>query len=347
MKFDVVCHLIQIFLIKGKKSGSSIENAREIFSNVSNRVASRKNSPTPAISKRTTYQYYTNYEKPKPSTVSKYTPAWESYVAANLHLYVVPLAIFLRRSQEFDFSAQGFQGSIGYIQRVLRVFSPQLVKTLEKLMNHTNYLSENEPSINKRLYEIVQRHEQNLGDFCPPRPNVIIGGLDTTAWSLEMLQQDMHALLEEIVLQHRKTVSDQDFLERFFSNIQGLLMKEGVQAEEQLIKNVVKMAKNIVNFPRHYEVFPNNGNEHDRRDGRNSEVARYNDASIFSPDRDQSGFITSKGRYQILEGSKICNAMDVGFIGDPMCKFVQSNWIENSAVPHCLIGIIFVIALLI
>lgn len=313
--------------VVGKKPGSSIENAKELFHNVSDRVKSSRassSSSSSSKSKRKSYKYSTTYEKPKPTSASKYTPAWESYVAANLHLYIVPLAIFLRRSREFDFSAEGFNWSMTYVQKVLRVFSPQLVKTLEKLMNHHNYVSDNESSNNKRLYGIVQSHEKNLGEYCPPRPNIMIGGLESTVWSLEMLQQDMHALLEEMVLQHRKTVSEQDFVEQFVAKIQGLLFKEGVQAEEQTIQKVVQKAKIIVKFPRHYEVFPN-GNGQDIGDSRKNAMAQYNDSSIFSPEREQNGFITTKGRYQILEGSKICNAMDVAFIGDPMCKYLYCS----------------------
>ena len=302
----------------GKKTSSSIDNARELFHNVSDRVTSSKSGPN---SKRKSHQYYTTYEKPKPNKPSKYAPAWESYVAANLHLYIVPLAIFLRRSREFDFSVEGFPSSITCVQRVLRVFSPKLVNTLEKLMNHHNYVSENESSTNKRLYSMVQRHEHNLGDFCPPRATAMNTGLDdTTVWSLEMLQKDMHALLEEIVLQHRKTVNEQDFFEQFFARIQRWILKEGVQAEEQTILNIIQKAKIIVKFPRNYEVFPN-GNDVASCARGNALAPQSMDSSIFAPEREESGFISTKGRYQILEGSKICNAMDVTFIGDPMCKF--------------------------
>ena len=74
---------------------------------------------------------------PRFDAASKYTPEkWEPYVAANLHLYTVTLSIFLKRAKEFDFSTVHFDKSLGYIQRVLRVFSPALVKKIHKVFSN-------------------------------------------------------------------------------------------------------------------------------------------------------------------------------------------------------------------
>ena len=294
-----------MFLTGRKSKASSIENAKDLLTNVKGRVI-RNNS-----SDRKTQQYYTTLERPKVTTVSKYTFAWETYIAANLHLYIIPLSIFLRRAREFDFSKEGFKNAIGYVRKVLRVFSPDVVKTLEKLLSHRISPGNQSSETSKEMYAIFQSHENILGKFRPPRKD---------DWSLEMLQEDMHALLEEISLQHRKTISEQDVIDRLGSTIQGLFFNEGLHAEERMIQTLVQNAKIIVNFPDEYEVFPNGKGQGD--------VSSWNAASqqsdsTNSPEREQSGQITDTGRSQLLEGSKIFNPMDVAFIGDPMYARVK------------------------
>lgn len=44
---------------------------------------------------------------PKSSSPSTYNSNWEAYVCANVHFYTVPLAIFLKRARELDFTNQG------------------------------------------------------------------------------------------------------------------------------------------------------------------------------------------------------------------------------------------------
>ncbi len=312
----------------GKKSrASSIENAKDLFTNVSDRVHLTTATTTSSTNKRNTQQqYYTTLEKPKATSNSKYTLAWESYIAANLHLYIVPLAIFLRRSREFDFSKDVFQSSMFHVQRVLRVFSPNVVATIEKLLKNDVVAGEGSSSTdnNDPLFSIVQRHEQMLGKFCPPRPKVNKDS-DKRASSLNMLQQDMHALLEEIALQHRKTIGEQDFFDRLGSRIQGMLFNEGLQAEERMIHNLVQKAKVIVKFPSNYEIFPNGKGSGD--------VSSWNTTSqnsdiMFALEREKNGCISDKGRAQLLEGSRICSPMDVAFVGDPMYARVKEYEVE-------------------
>ncbi len=227
---------------------------------------------------------------------------------------MTPLAIFLRRAREFDFSKEGFQNAIIYVQRVLRIFSPNVVKSLEKLLNH-------EHSPENPMISIIQHHENILGKYCPPRP-VNSSNSSRKVWSLAMMQQDMQSLLEEIVLQHRKTVGEQDFFERLGSRLEGFIFSEGSLAEERLIYSLVRQAKVIVRFPRNYEVFPNGQQEQD--DACLGRATAQSSDSVYSPERELTGYITEKGRTQLLEGSKICNAMDVAFIGDPMYARVKN-----------------------
>ena len=293
--------------------------AKELFHNVSDRVTG---TGSPASTRQRTQMYAVN-SVPKPNESSKYSPAWESYVAANLHFYLVPLAIFLRRARELDFAGNDFQKSMGHLQRVTRVFSPQLVNTIDALLDNQK--------ATEKLREVVEQHEENLGEFCPIRSK---DGENAKMWNLDMLQEGMHNLLEEIVVQHRKTVGEQDFFERlgarferFFARFEG----EGSRAEELAIPKLIQRAAVIVKFPKDYEVVPSTK----RKDGLlrglsnltgNGDISASE--SNFSPEREHTGFITEKGREQILHGTRMCNAMDINFLGDPMFARPKSHEIK-------------------
>ena len=79
-------------------------------------------------------EYYPAYVKPKPTSTSTYSSHWEAYVVSNLNLYTVPLAIFLKRARELDFSSTNeYPRSLALVQRVLRVFSKQVVTVLNSV----------------------------------------------------------------------------------------------------------------------------------------------------------------------------------------------------------------------
>jgi hypothetical protein len=246
---------------------------------------------------------------PKSNQPSKYTSAWESYVAANLHFYLVPFAIFLRRARELEFSRSDFHKSMNQLQRVLRVYSPQLVHTINSLLDNQRE--------NEQLKKIVESHEANLGDYCPARPTENSVG---KVWKLDMLREEMHNLLEEIVLQHRKMIGEQGFFERIFTRIEGLF-GEGYKADENVILKAIESANLIVRFPQNYEVIPS-GKRKDSifsRGFSNLTVSdNAQDFSSYSPDRESTGFLSNKGRRQLLKGARLCSASNVNFIGDPM-----------------------------
>jgi len=102
-------------------SSTSTKAAKEFVHNVSEYVHS-KSSPSSSTDRTQRQPSKASWKPPNTSTApSKYTTQWEPYVAANLHFYTVPLAIFLRRARELDFENR-FHASITYIQRVLRVY---------------------------------------------------------------------------------------------------------------------------------------------------------------------------------------------------------------------------------
>ena len=67
---------------------------------------------------------------PRANQTSKYVESeWEFYIAANVYMYAIPFAIFLRRARELDFSPKIYErsGAMDIVQRVFRVFTPAVV----------------------------------------------------------------------------------------------------------------------------------------------------------------------------------------------------------------------------
>lgn len=304
--------IIILFLIlkfTGKKGSSSTTDfLHSVSDRVSGSVSGKQKRPSMQS------QFYSLNKEQKPTSQSKFTSAWIPYVAANLHFYTVPLAIFLRRARELDFSKLEFQKSIVHLQRVFRVFSsPPLLEALENLLND---------EANDYLLSLVNQHEKILASFCPPRPNPRENR--SSVWSLKMLQKDMHNVLEEIVIQHRKTLDERDIFEKIEA-VLGNIFVAGTKAEEGVIRKVIDNAKMMVEFPSDYEVLSQSG----RLDTLDSGLSgKKNDgdgsSARFGPDRGDIGFITERGRMQLVEGSKFCSPLDVISLGDPMYSRVKS-----------------------
>ena len=295
------------YLHTGKKTAGATMQAKQYLEKVTHISSPTRNSN----SSRRKVQEFAVYTTPKPNQNSKFTVTWKPYVAANLHLYIVPLAIFLRRARELEFTKGDFQRSIDYVQRVVRVFSPKLVEVLDDLLNRQT------EGCGFQL--IVERHEAVLGTFSPVRS---MNG--EKKWNLKMLQEEMHNLLEEITIQHQKAMLEQDIIEKFFARIESFFR---TNAEEVVISKLVQKAKLIVKFSDDYEVVPSTK----RRTGL-FRTSHHNDASDtgnnISPERESSGFVTEKGRDQILHGYRMCNAIDVNFLGDPMYARPKSHEIK-------------------
>lgn len=229
---------------------------------------------------------------PKPTSKSKYTQKWEPYIAANLYLYLVPLAIFIRRSRELDFSPKEFKQSLAMVQRVLRVYSPEVVRTINSLLSDKTH----------PLSSTVAKHEKLLGQYAPA------GTL-----SLESCRDDMHNLLEEIYTTHMKSMRDLDFLDRL-----GAYLGVGdVTAKEEFeLKGLVEKASVIVNFPSGYKVIPADSNA----------TASKNETEKDDrvPERESTGFLTERGVEELVHGNVRCTPLDVLPVGDPMYSRVKS-----------------------
>lgn len=236
---------------------------------------------------------------PKANQRSKYKPYWESYIASNLHFYTVPLAIFLRRSRELDFSPNLYQKSLNIVKRVLRVYTPEVVSVINRLLKERNGLG----APTSKFAAMVKNHEKNLGPFAPP-PNPL---------SLASCQDDMKNLLEEISLQHTKKIESLDFLSRTFASLLGSGAYLGEEKELHVLLNQAKM---VVGFPKDYEVVPKS-----KKSGSSNAYDLGSDAL----DRTAEGSFSNAGRSKVVNGVVKCNPEDIAFMGDRMNAKVQSH----------------------
>jgi hypothetical protein len=236
---------------------------------------------------------------PKPNQKSNYTSVWEPYVAANLHIYTIPLAIFLRRARELDFSRRDYQNSVKVVKRIFRVFTPEVVNLLSRLL-----ASRQTPDI---YSQVISRHEQNLGMYAPSSQWVL---------TLDSCKSDMHNLLEEMYNQHMKKVNEMDIIDRAISRVEGLFGQGAIQGEEKELLNIVNRAKIIVGFPNDYEVVPSTGSRTDSK-GIKQQVSGL--------DRAPDGSLSDTGLRRMLAGAEKCNQLETLGRIDKMTARPQSH----------------------
>lgn len=245
---------------------------------------SRTHAGSTTPSSRVTY--------PKATQRSTYKDCWEPYIASNLHLYTVPLALFLRRSRELDFSPREDQRSLNTVQRVFRVFSPQVVAFINKLL---------QKEAGSKWSSVVARHESNLGVFVPPK----------CERGLASCQDDMQNLLEEMYLQHMKKVDSMDIVDRSIAFIESFFGGGAYAGEEKELRLVISKAKTIVTFPNDFDVIPSKSRLASDSQDRSLDSDR-------TADRVSTGFFSDSGLEKISTGATKCNPLEIGYFGDRM-----------------------------
>ena len=220
---------------------------------------------------------------------SRYTPEWEPYIAANVHLYAVPLAIFLRRARELDFSnANKLQESMKVVERVFRVFTPQVVDAVSRHLKGSS-----------QLRHLVQRHEQILGLHAPPPGRR----------SLSSCQSDMKALLEEIFMEQMKK-KDMGMIGSY-----GAWFHTTVSGENKEASTVLESAKIIVQLPMDYAPQP-------------SPQAAAIPVKDTENRLLRNGKLTDDGYQKILTGTSKLDAGDVSFVGDQSSARLGSHELQ-------------------
>lgn len=243
---------------------------------------------------------------------SAYMKSWEPYLAANLFLYTLPLAIFLRRARELDFSSREMSRSMRVVKRVFRVFTPEVVSSLENITKSLGF-----PELDgfgAGLQQLAVHHYMHLlGDYAPS----LSGNL-----SLSSCQAEVRGMLEEIALQHMKRVRDLGLLDKVGAFLEGLFGHGVVSGEEIAIQSLVERAKTIVGLPIDYEIFSLD-------QGRPiAEKGVSNDSGMPTALRTSQGVLTDEGRRQLVSGRMKCNPQDIGFIGDCMHGRLKSHEIR-------------------
>ncbi|KAL3782307.1 hypothetical protein HJC23_001915 [Cyclotella cryptica] len=254
----------------------------------------------------TNVEYYPYYVGPKPTSRSAYTPQWEAYVAANLHFYTVPLAIFLRRARELEFSsASEFSRSLAMVQRVLRCYPKPIVNVLNFVLNSRADAVTN---------GIVSRHGEVLGPYLPPED-----------WKLSSCQIDAMNLLDDIFVQYEKRVRDMDFIDRLEANIAALFSGK-IGREEANVQSILSQLKCLVGLPTEYQVAIEIAPKHSYGSWFSFLGNASTDTQVdwSGPERTPDGLLTDLGRRQISAGTRKCSPFDVHYIGDPMLAPYQS-----------------------
>jgi hypothetical protein len=225
----------------------------------------------------------------KYNQLSKYSPNWEPYVAANLYFYLVPLAIFLRRARELDFSSNRFEASMVVVTRVLRVYSPELLRSLQRLLN-----GELEP--------MIAKHHENLEPFAPPR-----------SITLASLRPDLQKLLEEVYMERNKRSRELGALGRAFVKVEGMVSGNN---NEKVFELFLVQSRLLGQW----------GNDFPGASTFNLVQSPSATSAVTqdAPQRTSEGTLSMKGREEVLNGWVKCKPVEISLKGDPMRMAVKT-----------------------
>jgi hypothetical protein len=233
---------------------------------------------------------------------SKYVEAeWESYIAANVYMYAVPLAIFLRRARELDFSPKKYERSMEIVQRVFRVFTPAVVDAISRHLDALQYMQED-------LSSKVKFHRDNLGSFAPPLNQM----------SLNSLKADMQGLLEEVIMHHVKKVRELDNFDWLMGKIEGWFGAGVVSGEEKTLDALMERANIITRLPCDFATLLHKGRFQSKQ------IIDESSTAISAHTRTKDGSLTTMGREQLLAGHIKLNPDEVQLCGNPMRVKVKS-----------------------
>jgi hypothetical protein len=226
-----------------------------------------------------------------------------------LHFYTVPLAIFLRRARELDFSTvRDSDRSVATLRRVFRVYSPEVVATISRLLS-PQAARDSPPGA---MSTLVAQHVSDLGPYAPPGSH--LGGL-----SLASCQSDMRCLLEEVYTQHLKRTREVDMFDKFASYVESFFVSGPVfHKDERMLERLLESARVIVQFPLEDPIVRSHG----VKSGTETSAA----ASTAEPSD-----LDAMRRQGIMKG----DALQVAYQGDPMLARPRSY--EIAVLVHLVI----------
>jgi hypothetical protein len=240
---------------------------------------------------------------PRMNQTSKYVESeWEFYIAANVYMYAVPFAIFLRRARELDFSPKKYERSMEIVQRVFRVFTPAVVDAISRHLDAIQHMEDG------TAYSQLKFHRENLGSFAPPLNQM----------SFTSLKADMQSLLEEVIMHHVKKVRELDSFDWLVGKVEGLFGAGVVSGEEKTLDALMERAKIITRLPFDYAILLHSGRSLPKR------VIDESSTTTSARTRAKDGALTTVGREQLVAGCIKLNPDEVRLFGDPMRVKVKS-----------------------
>jgi hypothetical protein len=258
-------------------------------------------SPTQRLM-RTSTEAVRAYDTLRFDAPSRYNQSWEPYIAANVYMFAVPFAIFIRRARELDFSGERFERSIQQIRRVLRVFSPDVVQAISRHLDDVHSAD---------FGVLVRKHADILGHYAPPAGPM----------SMQSLQGDMQGLMEEVYAGHYKRIANLDVFQRLEAWFEGFVGRGFVLGEGSVLKSLVKQAGLIVGWPIDCQI----GNNNRAKSNKNEDPTAV---AADGLDRLPDGRLTTKGRQQLYFGVVKESPESIQFVGDRMRNSVRSHEIS-------------------
>lgn len=222
---------------------------------------------------------------PRPTAESRYDRRWEGFIASNVYMYAVPLAIFLRRARELDFSSNKFNPSVRLVQRVFRVFSPDVVEAID-----------NNLGLSGGFVAQINRHRYLLDKHAPPSGHP----------SMSSLGHDATGLLEEVYAQHYKNIRSQDIFDAIGSKIEGFFGHGVVSGEEKSLKDLLERAKVIARLPVDFQV----------DDSVRTSKSSAKKEAVHTLKRERDGSLSETAKKDVLIGKARCDPLEVSFVGD-------------------------------
>jgi hypothetical protein len=226
---------------------------------------------------------------PRHDHPSKYDANWEPYIAANLFIYLVPLAIFVRRARELDFTSNS---SFQTVSRVFRVFTPEVVSVLRR---HLDATQQGSP-----LGHLVEQHRTLLGPFCP-----------TGKLQLSSLELDFRKLFEDIGTRHARTGQQ---------NIPPLVQSwfESGKGDDRKVARLMERAIVIAQLPIDTDLLTS-------QRSRNAAATGTHVQSLPIPHCLPNGELSDLGRDQIRMGIARFPPDDITYVGDYMRRMAGTH----------------------
>jgi hypothetical protein len=234
--------------------------------------------------------------------------AWRGYVTGSSLMYTLLLASFVRRARDLSFVEERQPGEIGVgarlspnvslVERVLQVFSPDLIFILDACRDGTGCTS------------------ALLASVSAPLP------------ALSSFRGDACSLLEEMAAQSRDSEKH-----GVLTKTIGLVSTGVTKFKHAVGTDTTSAQERIAAAARLIFDIPQNWAPTSTPAADESGEAALGAGSMV-PER-KSVFLTAAGRQQIAQGRRVCSKVEASYIGDPMLRPTETYeiaWLAHKLV---------------